>query len=255
MANFIYSQVTIEPEQAMDKICDMIENMPSADYGKETKVIVETFYTEEEIKSPYNNGQTEYPITENGVNHGWLYDNVGTKWITLGIDDTIRIESPSYIPDGFLIKLYSLCCEEFENVSLTCKWYDETETECGTALIYDGVYTEDDTTLDSECIGDPGYYVNGDESVEEVKEWLLEQINENSYVKEEDVESWEEDELRDTFEQWVNESKWDYISDKWDHMHDSCLEAIQTDDFDFPISKIKRIATRHYKMIEKCYPF
>ena len=29
----------------------------------------------------------------------------------------------------------------------------------------------------------------------------------------------------------------------------------QTEDFQFPISKVKRIATRHYRMIEKCYPF
>ena len=59
MANTIYSKVTIEPQEAMDKICDMIESMPHADYGKETKVIVESFYTEEEIKSTYGNGQTE----------------------------------------------------------------------------------------------------------------------------------------------------------------------------------------------------
>ena len=78
MANFIYSRVTIEPSEAMDKICDMIDNMPEAKYGEETKAVVQTFYTEEEINRPYNNGETEYPITETGVMHGWLYDNVGT---------------------------------------------------------------------------------------------------------------------------------------------------------------------------------
>jgi hypothetical protein len=255
MANHIYSRVTIEPEGAMDKICNMIENMPSATYGQETKVVVETFYTKDEISAPYNKGETEYPITEKGVLHGWLYDNVGTKWIQVGIDDDIRIESPAYIPDGFLIKIYSLCCEEFENVSLTCKWWDETETQCGTAVIYDGVYTEDEETLETENLGDPGYYVSGDEELGEVKEWMLSQINENSYTKKEEVEAWSDDELRDTFEQWTNESKWEYISDKWENMRDSCLEAIQTEDFEFPITKVKRIATRHYKMIEKCYPF
>ena len=106
-------QVTIEPQEAMDKICDMIESMSRADYGKETKVIVESFYTEEEIKSTYGNGQTEYPITEDGVNHSWLYDHVGSKWLTVGIDDDIRIESAGSTPDGFLIKLYNICSNEF----------------------------------------------------------------------------------------------------------------------------------------------
>ncbi len=113
MANTIYSKVTIEPQEAMDKICDMIESMPRADYGKETKVIVESFYTEEEIKSTYGNGQTEHPITEDGVNHSWLYDHVGSKWLTVGIDDDIRIESAGSTPDGFLIKLYNICTSEF----------------------------------------------------------------------------------------------------------------------------------------------
>ena len=43
MGNFIYSRVTIEPTEAMDKICDMIENMPQSEYGKETTNIVKTF--------------------------------------------------------------------------------------------------------------------------------------------------------------------------------------------------------------------
>ena len=254
MANFIYSRVTIEPQEAMDKICDMIESMPSAEYGKETLQVVKTFYTEEELNKPYNNGETEYPITDSGVMHGWLYDNVGTKWITVGIDDDIRIESPSYIPDGFLIKLYSLC-QDFPNVELTCKWWDETETQCGVARIYNGVYSEDENSLEDECIGDPAYYVNGDEDIEEVKEYLLSQCSEDSYTKKEDVESWDEEEMRETFEQWHNEGKWDYISDQWINMIDSCNEAIDTEDFEFPITKVVRIANLHHKMIDNCYPF
>ena len=70
MANFIYSQVTIEPEEAMDKICNMIESMPKSEYGKETIEVVKTFYTEDELEKPYNNGETEYPVTDSGANHG-----------------------------------------------------------------------------------------------------------------------------------------------------------------------------------------
>lgn len=255
MANFIYSRVTIEPEEAMDKICNMIESMPDAEYGKETTQVVKTFYTEEELNRPYNNGETEYPITESGVMHGWLYDNVGTKWIIVGIDDDIRIESPSYIPDGFLIKLYSLCVDEFEDVKLTCKWYDEFETDCGTALIWNGVYTEDQETIESESIFDPGYEPTGEEDIDEIKEWILGEITEDSYTKAEEVEEMDEEGLRELFEDWKRQGKWDYITDRQESMYYSCEEAIETDDFDFPISKVKKIANKKYTMIENCYPF
>jgi len=255
MANFIYSRVTIEPEEAMDKICDMIEAMPSAEYGKETIQVVKTFYTEEELNRPYNNGETQYPITDSGVMHGWLYDNVGTKWISVGIDDDIRIESPSYISDGFLIKLYSLCVDEFEDVKLTCKWYDEFETNIGTAVIWNGVYTEDEESMDSENICDPGYYATGEEDINEIKDWILSETTEDSFTKAEEIEKMNEEELRDIFEQWKNELKWDYISERQESMYYSCEEAIETEDFQFPISKVKKIANKKFSMIENCYPF
>ena len=255
MANFIYSRVTIEPEEAMDKICDMIEAMPAAEYGKETLQVVKTFYTEEELNRPYNNGETQYPITDSGVMHGWLYDNVGTKWISVGIDDDIRIESPYYISDGFLIKLYSLCVDEFEDVKLTCKWYDEFETNIGTAVIWNGVYTEDEESMDSENICDPGYYATGEEDINEIKDWILSETTEDSFTKAEEIEKMNEEELRDIFEQWKNELKWDYISERQESMYYSCEEAIETEDFQFPISKVKKIANKKFSMIENCYPF
>jgi len=255
MANFIYSRVTIEPQEAMDKIFDMIDNMSEAKYGEETKAVVQTFYTEEEINKPYNNGETEYPIKETGVVQGWLYDNVGTKWITVGFEDDIRIESPYYTPDGFLVKLFSICCQDFDNVTLECKWYDETETKCGFVMISDGIYAEDEKSLSDEDISDPAYEVTGDEDIDEVKEWLLSQVNEDSYIKPSDIREMGEEDLRDLFQDWKSQGKWDYMSDAQDEMRDSCIEAIETQDFGFPISKVKRIANRRFKMMENAYPF
>lgn len=255
MSNFIYSQVTIEPQEAMDKICDMIENMESVEYGKETTEVVKTFYTDEELRAPYNGGETEYPITGEGVRHGWLYDNVGTKWIKVGVDGEIRIESPSYIPDGFLIKLYSLCVNEFNDVKLICKWYEETETSCGTAVIWNGIYTEDEEYLDDDDMYEPAYEPSGDEDIDDVKEWMSEQVNEDSYIKPEEIEEMDEERLRELFEDWKRQGKWDYISEAQERMFYSCEEAIETEDFEFPISKVKRIANKQFTMIENCYPF
>jgi hypothetical protein len=242
MANTIYSKVTIEPQEAMDKICDMIESMPRADYGKETKVIVESFYTEQEIKSTYGNGQTDYPITEDGVNHSWLYDYVGSKWLTVGVDDDIRIESAGSTPDGFLIKLYNICSSEFENVVIDCKWYDENETQCGVAKVMNNIYTEDESLLENDDIWDSAYFVEGDEDIDDVKEYLISQNSQ--YLTEVKINEMSEDELRDTFSQWKNEEKWDDISTKWDDMLSSCEEAIETEDWEFPISKIILISDK-----------
>lgn len=255
MSNFIYSNVIIEPEGAMDKICEMIEKITPFEYGKETKTIIQTFYSEEEIRKPYNDGETEYPISENGVLFKWMYENVGTKWIDIRVDDVIRIESPYYIPDGFLIKLYSLCINEYENVSLTCKWYNENEIDCGTVLIKNGIYSEDEKSLSYEEISDPIYEVTGLEDIDEVRKWLLSQVDEESYTKPSTIEELDEENLRYLFEDWKNQSKWDSIVEEQENMLCSCEEAIDTEDFNFPISKIVKISKVKYEMISDCYPF
>ena len=250
MANIIYNTIEIEPQEAMDKICDMFDTT-----NGDTTSIVKTFYTEEELKRPYNNGETEYPITDEGVLIAWLYDNVGTKWITGGVDDNIKLETANYLPDGFLIKLDQICTAEFDDVKVVCNWYDEYETNCGTAIVRDGVYTEDEEILAEDSISDPAYSVSGEEDLEEVKEWILNEITENSYITKEEFLEKDEDDVRDIFDQWKNELKWEFIKDSWENMGYSCEEAIDTDDMDFPISKVKRIAKKKFEMIDNCYPF
>ena len=181
MANIIYNNITIESEEAMDKICNIFDEIKG-----DTTSIVKAFYTEEDLRRPYNNGETEYPITDQGVLISWLYDNVGTKWITGGVDDCIKSETANYLPDGFLIKLYQICNEEFEDVRITCKWYDECETNIGTAFIKDGIYAEDEETLEDEDISDPAYEPTGEEDIDDVD---LEEFAD-------EIDSWIIDELK-----------------------------------------------------------
>lgn len=260
MANFIYSRVSIEPQEAMQKICNMIDNMPESEYGKETLQAVKTFYTQEELSASYNNGETRYPITENGVLVEWLYDNVGTKWIALNLEAGIGIESPSNIPDGFLIKLYSLCIQEFVEVKLICKWYDEFETNYGSALIYQGIYTEDQKSIPDEQISDPAYQISGQEEISVLKDWILTQVDDEgeAYLPEEELNSLPDEEVREVFEEWKKTEQWDSIIEGQELILKSCQEAIQDQlsfpeaDIEFPI--IKKIADNN-KMIENCYPF
>jgi hypothetical protein len=102
---------------------------------------------------------------------------------------------------------------------------------------------------------DPAYEVTGDEDIEDVKEWILGELDENSYIKSEEVEEMDEERLRELFQDWKQQGKWDYISERQESMYNSCEEAIDTEDFDFPISKVKKIANKKYEMIENCYPF
>ncbi len=230
MANTYYTRVTIEPTEAMDKICNMIENMPNSDYGQETKALVQTFYTQEEIQKDGN------PISETGVDHDWLYKNVGCKWVTIGIDDDIRMESASSTPEKFLAKLYNICSEEFEDVSVTAKWWDEGETECGVSVVKMGIYAEDNELIESDGVFDPGYQADGEEDIDDITEYLT-----DNNMSQEELDEMDEDDIRSTFEQWKNEEKWDYISNSWDNMINSCLEAIETEDFEFPIGKVVKI--------------
>ena len=97
--------------------------------------------------------------------------------------------------------------------------------------------------------------MTGEEDFEEAKEWVLSQITEDSYTSREEMAERDEDDIRDTFEQWKNESKWEYITDAWRNMGYSCEEAIDTDDMEFPISRVRRIAKKKFEMIDNCYPF
>jgi hypothetical protein len=235
MANFIYSKVTIEPEEAMGKVCDMIRKMPNVEFGKETKNVIDTFYPD---------------YSEDTIDFNWLQNNIGTNWINVFLeDDEINMNSPTIIPAGFLIKLYEICIKDFEDVSITCKWWDETETQCGLALVHSGFYTEDEAYLESESIYDPSYQPSGFEDINVVKDWI------QTMLQIEDFNSMSEDDIRDLFENSKIDEKWDTISNNWSQMSQLCDESIKNPHEETPILKLKKIAKMSFEMIPNCYPF
>ena len=237
MANTIFNTITIEPSEAMDKICDMLESQEDLGYGKETTALVKVIYNEDDLKrnlrgGEYSNGTTDNPITESGVDIGWCNDNIGTKWIMGGVDGEIKIDSANYPPDGLLCKFYEIALEvDPLNAKVICHWFDEGDSEFGTCYIRNGVYTE---TSDNDL----------------------------------QFMSLDEDEM-DSDE--YNETKWDEITTLWENQLNLCDEPIgiyDDPDFDFPINKIVRIAefegeldeetetlVGKFKMIENYYPF
>lgn len=243
MANFIYSKVTIEPEEAMGKVCDMIRKMPNVEFGKETKNVIDTFYSDNLLEDSSF-------ISGNSIDFNWLQSHIGTNWINVFLeDDEINMNSPTIIPAGFLIKLYEICIKEFEDVSITCKWWDETETQCGLALVKNGFYTEDEAYLESESIYDPSYQPSGFEDIEIVKDWI------QTILQIEDLNSMLEDDIRDLFENSKIDEKWNTISNNWSQMSQLCDEAIKNPLEETPILKLKKIAKMSFEMIPNCYPF
>ena len=248
MANFIYSKVTIQPQEAMNKIYDMIKSISNVPFGQETKAVIKKFYSDQFSEDFLSN------ISETTVDRVWLENNIGTSWVNANVeDDEITINSPTIIPAGFLIKLYEHCIQEFDDVSINCKWWDETETQCGVALVKNGHYTEDEVYFESEGVFDTCYYPSGFEDIEIVKDWI--RTNLSNVVYSEDIELMQEDDLRDLFENSKIDEKWNSISNSWSEMFQLCDEAIKNPLEETPILKLKKIAKMSFEMIPNCYPF
>jgi len=210
MANEIYSRVQIyASEEAVEKVFQMVESIPDSEYGQETKAVVNHFYTEQEIMSGGTN-----PITEKGVSHDWLFKWVGCKWLSVYVDGEIRIDSGGHVPNGFLVKLWTIASQIDPDCSLECKFTDEFDSEVGASVIKNGIYAESYQILDLESPDS-------------------------------------DDENYDS----LNEEYYDKIFDTQSNAIISCEEAIETEDFQFPISKVKKIANKKFSMIENCYPF
>ena len=147
MANTVYSTINIwASDDAVDKLINMVNSLPKSKSDFETKDIVNHFYSDSEIMSlGYN------PITETGVDIKWLNKWVGCKWISVRVEDDIKIES-AHVPNGFSVKLWTIAAEIDPDCQLTCNWTDETQA--GTVYIKNGICAESYVDIEEDLESD-----------------------------------------------------------------------------------------------------
>jgi hypothetical protein len=147
MANTVYSTINIwASDDAVDKLINMVNSLPKSKSDFETKDIVNHFYSDSEIMSlGYN------PVTETGVDIKWLNKWVGCKWISVRVEDDIKIES-AHVPNGFSVKLWTIAAEIDPDCQLTCNWTDETQA--GTVYIKNGICAESYVDIEEDLESD-----------------------------------------------------------------------------------------------------
>jgi len=147
MANTVYSTINIwASDDAVDKLINMVNSLPKSKSDFETKDIVNHFYSDSEIMSlGYN------PVTETGVDIKWLNKWVGCKWISVRVEDDIKIES-AHVPNGFSVKLWTIAAEIDPDCQLTCNWTDEIQA--GTVYIKNGICAESYVDIEEDLESD-----------------------------------------------------------------------------------------------------
>jgi len=147
MANTVYSTINIwASDDAVDKLINMVNSLPKSKSDFDTKDIVNHFYSDSEIMSlGYN------PVTETGVDIKWLNKWVGCKWISVRVEDDIKIES-AHVPNGFSVKLWTIAAEIDPDCQLTCNWTDETQA--GTVYIKNGICAESYVDIEEDLESD-----------------------------------------------------------------------------------------------------
>ena len=117
MANNVSNYLQIVGTDAVqDAMDDLFEN--AGGYA-ETTQFVNTFYGTD---------------IEGGVQHTWLYDNVGAKWIYVEncIDNgSWNIQSANHTPKEFWIHLYKLAVKIDPDVKVEVKYQDESYNPVG----------------------------------------------------------------------------------------------------------------------------
>ena len=197
----IYSSVFIEPIEAKNTICEIIDFINDKENISD---VVNILYSKTEFDSK------------------WLKENVGVNDLIIDYDDeSLSLHSENKIPKGLLKRFYKVLSNIHDNVSIVAKCTDIDNTQLNLILIRDGIYTEEELYLN---VSD---YIDNNKSEKEI-------------LKENDVDiNGDDDYIESVYNQIVCNLKYEKMKELYSLMYEWCLEAILTKNFDYPISTVE----------------
>lgn len=242
MPNSVTSIIIIEPEAAKEKIHSMIHESLSEE--SDLINLIQRFYPDFDESLV---GTTELDQ--------WMFNNLGTSSLSIELDDNLKIETTSWFPDGFLIRLFFSCCDEYDDIKIVCKWKDDSERQCGVAVVSYGFYAEEDTILGSNDIDDVFYYITGEEVIYDVQSWLMMYADKYGDVTKWEVQVLDDDKIRKMFADTKSKLRNSEIEKIWSETYDYCMDAIYLEDYDYLDSRLVKLANKKYDKIEGVYPW
>ena len=197
----IYSSVFIEPIEAKNTICEIIDFINDKENISD---VVNILYSKTEFDSK------------------WLKENVGVNDLIIDYDEeSLSLHSENKIPKGLLKRFYKVLSNIHGNVSIVAKCTDIDNTQLNLILIRDGIYTEEELYLN---VSD---YVDNNKSEKEI-------------LEENDVDiNGDADYIESVYNQIVCNLKYEKMNELYSLMYEWCLEAILTKNFDYPISTVE----------------
>jgi hypothetical protein len=132
-SNVIYSRIKIYPDSIEDEIFKLVDECYPAQYGLETKRVIDFFYP---------------GVDSSEVDNEWIMTNIGSDSIEIGREDEIiTTETNHFVPSAFLLKIYKLATNYDSDASIYCKYYDENFNLVGGLIIKDGILSEKEECL------------------------------------------------------------------------------------------------------------
>ena len=119
MANEVNCRIRLlsEDKDKIEQMLDLIEErLDSQTESEKVTNLCKSFY--EDVK-----------LSESGnVLYEWTYDNLGSKWVyfnDFNSNDTFSVISANYLPKEFILRVYHILKEIYENLVIEVEYEDE----------------------------------------------------------------------------------------------------------------------------------